>query len=132
MNRKLAMVMVACFVICTVAFSKVLASILPLAEAGQAGEVSFHGPVISAHKSGSLPVFPVPEPMESSGKEEVEFEDESDDELHKLVAALTSSQQPDHAKDQLFFQLQTSIENRPSVSLFVLYHCWKSFPTQIS
>ena len=128
MIRKVAMIMAAIVIMCLVAFSKVLGSFLPAPQPVLSVSTHSHGAIILEHKSGSLPLFPLPGPVESSGKDEVESKDECDDDINKLVASLSALSESRHAKDQLFFHLESSIENRASVSLFVLYHCWKSFP----
>lgn len=132
MNRKLPMLGMAIIIMCLVAFSKFLGTFLQTSEPVLALSSQQHGPVIFEHKSGSLPLFPIPGPLESSGKDEVESKDECDDDISKLVANVNAGKENRHSKDQLLFHLQSSLENRASVSLFVLYHCWKSLPSQIS
>ena len=126
-GRKRAMVMVS-LITCLVFFLKVFGSYAFVAEQVVSFKAASAASSLS-HDSGSHPFFPQPDPFEPPAPDEAESKDECDDEVSKLLAHLSPKISDRlHAKKRLLSHLKVSIENRSSVSLFILYHCWKSFP----
>lgn len=92
-----------------------------------------HGAVLSSAGAFNNPHFPFPFKAESLAEEpevldEMGADDDSDFEFAALLQYLLSTYKFDSVTGQnLFAQLTQSIQNRPTVSLFVLHHSWKSF-----
>jgi hypothetical protein len=82
----------------------------------------------SKHPSSSTPWIPSPTPIEIPSPDERDSTDWDDYQLTKLCGNLSLSFKGSlHSKKSLFVELTQSIENRSSISLFILYQCWKSF-----
>jgi hypothetical protein len=84
-----------------------------------------------AHSPDQLPFSP--SPFETSSLNEGESTDDSDDEFNKLYEQLGAQATEElHSEKHIFVQLRTLIENRTTVSRFILYHCWRSFPAELA
>ena len=129
-DTKRAVLVMVGLVTCLVFLIRILDSSLQITDrSDQFTSVSHHASLASDDHSGRVPLLPVPDPFEPPTPDEAESKDECDDEITKLFAHLSPNlSERLHGKKQLFLNSKISIENRSSVSLFVLYHCWKSFP----
>lgn len=125
----------SCFLALFFSFFFVYAQTLDFAPA--APEVSanfsntktFHGAHLIAqhHSPLHLPVGSLPIP-ESETKTEKEGSDNIDDEAGKLFAQVSLSERSDiSSRKSLLLQLINGRHNRKEVSLFILYHSWKSY-----
>jgi hypothetical protein len=90
-----------------------------------------HHEIKKTHSSDQVPF--TPGPFESSSLNEGESTDDSDDEFSKLYEHLGAQATEElHSEKNIFVQLRTLIENRSTVSRFILYHCWRSFPSELA
>ena len=125
--RKRTIKLTAGVVICLAFLWQMVGPMLRASEPSHALISHSHGISFFDHHSSTVPLFPCPNPPEPPTPDEVEASDESNDELSSLFANLRAADDDSlFAKKQLLSHLRVSIENRSSVSLVVLYHCWKS------
>jgi len=74
------------------------------------------------------PTIPAPKPFEVPVNDENESNDGADEEVSKLWGNFYHLLQHSvNSRKRLFGHLRDSNENRPSISLVILYQCWKSF-----
>lgn len=79
------------------------------------------------HQADQLPFAPGPAPIEPPIPDEAESEDCYDDEISQLCAIISLQMKETLDSKTRLFALKPTLDNLPSVSLFILYHCWKSF-----
>jgi hypothetical protein len=98
---------------------------------GQLTKSSSQATIKVAHSSDHLPF--APGPFEPSLPNETESTDDTYDEVNKIYEHLSAEVTKElHSEKHIFVQLRTLIENRSTVSYFILYHCWKSFPSELA
>ena len=128
-GKKRAMLFIAGLLTCLVLFSKALDMPQhPVAPAKAPAALS-HDISAFDRDSGFIHLFPCPALVEPTVSREVESESDAHHDLTAPLADLFyAASATFHTKKYLYTHLRASFHNRASVSLFVLYHCWKSFP----
>lgn len=100
----------------------------PVQEKVERQAAAAHEELKSSSHGDHLPSAPTPTPVEPPLPDEGESENDGDDELGKIYGLHPiGSKQILDANECQFTQLNFAIDNLSSVSLFILYHCWKDF-----
>lgn len=132
-SSKRALFAQAMMLLCLVLFSSLVFSFQLVSDQANrnAGSDLVHntpGHFIGQHHSGHLPLLPGPTPLEPPIQDERQKDGCDDDEITKLFSCFSLEvKETLHSKEDLFSHLKFSEENRSSVSLVILYQCWKSY-----